>query len=513
MAEDAVNFFQRELHFVKGRGYGGTPFILPAFQKKIVRQLLGTKRRDGLRQYDEAYIEVPKKNGKTTLAAGLALYCLIMDKEPGAEIYSAASTREQAAKVFDVAARMVAVSPSLRALCRVVQHTKTIYLRHDISTYYKAVSADAGSQDGADPHAVIFDELHRQKNRDLWDVLTYGSDTREQPLSIAITTAGIESESPLCWEQHERARQVLEGTIVDPSFYPVIYAAGEKDDWTKEKTWRKANPGIAAGFLRVDRIKKLCDTAQLSPAAENSFRRLRLNQWVSQETRWLQLKAWDKGAKPFNPSDLHGKKCYVAYDLSSTTDITALCLLFPIGDEVFVIPHFWLPKVELLERSKRDKVPYDKWASLGLIHLTDGEIIDYRAVRQTINDLADIYEIKEIAYDPWNATQISLELQGDGFEMVQVRQGYRTLSAPMKELLRKVKSGTLRHGGNPVLRWMADCVVARSDPAGNIKPVKPDQTKDRKRIDGIVATIMGLDRIMRHQNTGSIYQTRGLQSV
>lgn len=511
----AVDFFQQELTFVKGRGYGGQPFILPPFQKRWVRDLLGTLKRDGLRQYDEAYLEIPKKNGKTTFAAGLALYCLLMDNEPGAEIYSAASTRDQASKVFDIAAQMVKKSRMLTDLCRVVEHTKTIYMREDITSFYKAVSSDAGGQDGADPHAVIFDELHRQKNRDLWDVLEMGSDTREQPLTIAITTAGIESESVLCWEQHERARQVIEGTIIDPSFYPVIFAAGEKEDWTSPKVWRKANPALRGRhpFLRIDRIQKLCSKAQVSPSAENSFRRLRLNQWVSQEERWLQIAIWDKCKKPFDVQALQGKDCFAAYDLSNTLDITALILLFPVEDEIMVVPHFWLPKEELAERSRRDKVPYDKWAAQNLIHTTDGNIIDYRAVRQTINDLGDIYNIKEIAYDPWNATQISLQLDGDGFKMVPVRQGYVSLSAPMKELLRLVMSNSIRHAGNPVLRWMADCVVARTDPADNIKPVKPDRNRSRKRIDGIVALIMGIDRIMRDESKASVYETRGLRSI
>lgn len=512
-ANDAVGFFEEELHFVKGRGYGRQPFILPAFQKKWVRDILGTVRRDGLRQYDEAYLEVPKKNGKTTFVAGLALYFLLMDNEPGAEIYSAASTRDQAAKVFDIAANMVRMNRVLDDAVRVVEHTKTMYLKNDISSFYKAVSADAGSQDGADPHAVIFDELHRQKNRDLWDVFAYGSDTREQPITVSITTAGIESESPLCWEQHERARQVIEGAITDPALYPVIFAAGEKDDWRKPSTWRKANPAIAAGFLRLDRIERLCKTAQLSPSAENAFRRLRLDQWVAQEERWLQVAEWDKCKKPFDLQALQGKTCFAAYDLSSTMDITALVFLFPIGEEIFVVPHFWMPKEKLAERSKTDRVPYDKWVAQNLIHVTEGSIIDYEAVRQTVNDLGDIYNVKEIGFDPWNATQISLQLQGDGFKMVPVRQGYATLSAPMKELFRKVMGKKIRHGGNPILRWMVDCVQARRDPANNIKPVKPDRAKSRKRIDGVVALIMGLDRIMRHENKRSIYETRGIQSV
>ena len=512
-AKEAVGFFEQQLHFVKGRGYGRQPFILPKFQRKWVRELLGTLKRNGLRQYDEAYLEVPKKNGKTTFVAGLALYFLLMDDEPGAEIYSAASTRDQASKVFDIAAQMVRMNRTLSDAVRVVEHTKTMYLKDDISSFYKAVSADAGSQDGADCHAVIFDELHRQKNRDLWDVLAYGSDTREQPMTVSITTAGIESESQLCWEQHERARQVIEGAIIDPNLYPVIFAAGEKDDWADPKTWMKANPAVAAGFLRMDRIEKACASAQLSPSAENSFRRLRLDQWVSQEERWLQLKAWDRCKKPFDLQALLGKTCFAAYDLSSTVDITALVFLFPMEDEIFVIPHFWMPKEKLAERSKKDKVPYDKWAAQGLIHLTDGNAIDYRAIIQTIKDLAELYDVKEIGYDPWNATQTSLELQGEGFTMVPVRQGYATLSAPMKELLRRVLDVKIRHGGHPILRWMVDCVVARTDPANNIKPVKPDRAKSRKRIDGIVALIMGLDRIMRHESKRSVYETRGIQVI
>jgi phage terminase large subunit-like protein len=502
-AQLAVNFFERLLTHTKGRNFAKKPFLLPRWQKTIISDLFGTVRRDGLRQYATAYVEVPKKNGKSELAAGIALLGLFMDDEPGAEIYSAASTRDQAGIVFRVAAQMVRNCPALHERCKIVDSTKTIFLKDDPGSFYRAISADAGTQDGINPHFVVFDELHRQKSRDLYSVLKYGTATRVQPLMFEITTAGIEGESPVCWEEHEYARQIIQGVFKDPSFYPVIYALGEDEDWTVEGEpasegkpatgWFKANPALG-DFLRLETMRSESEKAQRLPSEQNDFRRLRLDQWVSQETRWIPLREWDACAKVFNPHDLVGKPCYAAVDLSSTQDITALVLTFPVGDEFFVVPYFWLPKDNLRDRCVRDRVPYDIWAKQELIHLTDGNYIDHGFVRKTIQDLASIFEIREVAYDPWNAQQLGAELVGDGMTAFPFRQGYASLNEPSKWTERAVLARTIRHGGHPVLRWMMDCVTVSQDPAGNIKPVKPDRLKSSKRIDGVVAMIMANGR-------------------
>ena len=492
-----------------------------------MRDVFGTVRKsDGLRQYSTAYLEIPKKNGKSELAAGFALKMLFMDDEPGAEIYSAAATRDQASLVFKVAAQMVRNAPALHRRCKIVDSTKTIYLKDDPGSFYRAISADAGTQDGINPHGVVFDELHRQKNRNLWDVLTKGSDTRSQPLLLAITTAGIESESPLCWEQHEYARQVLEGVFDDPSFYACIYGLPEDEDWTFEGEpakgrkpatgWYKANPGLG-DFVRIERVRADAEKAKRLPSEQNSFRRFRLNQWVSQETRWLPLSEWDECKAPFNPNTLVGKKCYAALDVSGTQDLTAFVMAFPIGEEVFLLPHFWLPEANLQERVIRDRVPYDVWKGMGLLTLTPGNYIDHGFIRTAIigsgstKGFADLYQIEELAYDPWNAQQIGVEFASTGLTAFPMRQGFQSMNEPTKAFERGVLGRKIRHGGNPILRWNLDCVTVASDPAGNIKPVKPDRLKSSKRIVGIVAAIMANGRLeMQKGKPKSAYSDRGL---
>ena len=486
-AREAIWFFETQLTHTKGM-FARKPFILAPWQRQIISDLFGTIKRNKTRQYSTAYVEVPKKNGKSELAAGIALFCLLVDGEEGAEVYSAAATRDQAGIVFRVAAQMVRNNPELAAACRVIPSTKTILLKDDPNSFYKAISADAGTQDGINPSCVVFDELHRQKNRDLWDVLTYGSDTRGQPLTFAITTAGILGESPVCEEQHSYAESILKGIFKDPTFYPVVYGLDDKEDWTFEGEpakgkrpatgWYKANPALG-DFLPVDKVRAACEKAKRLPAEQNSFRRLRLNQWTSQETRWIPLAEWDACAEPFNPNELVGKRCFAGLDLSTTRDITALSLLFPVDDEIFVIPHFWIPEDKLHERSVRDRVPYDLWVKQGLIHTTPGNIIDYSYIRKTVNDLGDIYQFVEVGHDPWNATQVALDLAADGFKMIPIRQGFISMTAPSKELERLVMGRKLRHNGNPILRWMIDCASVAQDPAGNIKPVKPDRGRSR----------------------------------
>jgi len=355
---------------------------------------------------------VPTHNSE--LAAGVALYLLFGDGEPGAQVYSAAATRDQAGIVFRIAAAMVRRNPELLSLVNIVPSSKLIILKDDPTSFYKAISADAGNQDGINPHGVIFDELHRQKNRDLWNVLTYGSDTRDQPLLFAITTAGITEESELCWEQHERARQQIEGVTRDKSFYPVIYASGEKDDWTDPKTWLKANPsmeGNPGGFMKLDRVRSTFENARVSPAKENEFRRYRLSQWVAQESRWLQMEKWDACGTPFNPEVLVGRTCYAGLDLSSRLDVTALVLAFEItagelGEKGIdpdtqleaLLPFFWLPGDGI---NQRKPTSIGGWAKRGLIETTEGDLIDYDAIKIKLRDLRDVYDIREVGYDRW----------------------------------------------------------------------------------------------------------------
>jgi phage terminase large subunit-like protein len=323
---------------------------------------------------------------------------------------------------------------------------------------------------------------------------------------VMITTAGYDRNS-ICWQQHEYARQVAAGIVEDPTFYPAIFGAPMEADWTLPETWRAANPNFGVS-VQEEFLRQECEVAKSTPAYQNTFRRLYLNQWTQQETRWIDMGAWDGcgGALP----DLGGRVCYGGLDLASTTDIAALVLAFGPereGEPVWLMPFFWIPEEEMVERERRDRVPYGLWVRQGLVEATPGNVIDYGYIRRRINELAGRYDVREVAFDPWNATQLSVELMGDGLTMVEMRQGFGSLSAPSKELLRLTLAGQLGHGGNAVLRWMADNVTARQDPAGN---VKPDKAKSSGRIDGIVAAVMAIGRWSLHNAGRSVYEDRDL---
>ena len=506
---DHVVDFIKQLKHTKGK-FSGQEFILEKWQEKIIRDVFGTIREDGKRQYRTAYIEIPRKNGKTTFAAAMALYVLFVESQNDneSECYSGAADREQASLVFNQAASMIRNNPILSKRCKIIDSQKRI-VNYKTNSFYRAIPAEAAGAHGYNASCIIVDELHTQPNRDLVDTLITSQGAREEPLTIFLTTAGYDQNS-ICYEYHEYARQVNEGVIDDPSFYGVIYSADEKDDWEDEKTWEKANPNYGVS-INKDFLAQEARKAKQVPAYQNTFKRLYLNIWTAQEERWLDLDAWDSTAGEINLDSLAGRKCYAGLDLSSTTDISALVLVFPDDEDGYdVLPYFWLPGADLRERILRDKVNYDEWSKAGHIDLTEGNVIHYGAIREKIHKLNEIFEIVEIAYDRWGASKLVQDLEDDGFVIVPFGQGYASMNAPTQELMKLVLEHKLRHGGHPVLRWMADSVTVKQDPAGNLKPVKPDRRKSSKRIDGIVAMIMGLDRAIRHKENISVYEERGL---
>jgi len=509
-ADIAQRFFERILRHTKGE-WSGKLFKLPKWQRDVTRDIFGWKRSDGTRRYRTVYIEIPRKNGKTTWAAGIPLFSLFADDEPGAEVYSAAADREQASLVFNTAKEMFEQAPELQEHG---QAFKRIIVSNGFPQgVYRVLSADAYTKHGLNASCIVFDELHAQPSRELWDVLTTSTGARRQPLTIAITTAGFDRES-ICWELHEYARKVRDGIIEDPTFYPVIYAADESDDWTNEATWRKANPNLGVS-VKLEYLRTEYQRARMTPAYQNTFRRLHLNEWTQQDSRWLDITAWNKCGDPVDVKLLEGATCYAGLDLASSSDIAALVLCFPAEsgeDERYVwLPFFWVPQENLVERARKDRVPYDAWARDGLITATPGNVIDYERIARDIEALGQRFNIKEIAFDRWGAVQLSQQLAGAGFTMIGFGQGFASMSQPTRELLRVVLDGKLRHNGNPVLRWMADNLVVTQDPAGNIKPNK---AKSREKIDGIVAGVMALDRAMRNANEGkSVYESRGFDSA
>jgi phage terminase large subunit-like protein len=507
-ADLAVMFFEKLLIHVKGE-WAGEPFILSSWQRDdIIRPLFGWKRKsDGTRRYRRAYIELPRGNGKSTLVAGIALLLVFVDDEPGAEVYGAASDREQAAIVFDLAKQMVEASP-------VLSHRAETYKRSVVvpssASVYRVLSADVKTKHGFNAHGVIADELHAWPSRELWDVLTTGTRSRRQPLVVAITTAGYDRES-ICWEQHEYARQVLEGIIVDDEFFAYVRAADEEDDWTDPKTWRKANPGLGV-TVKEEYLAAECKRAQLTPAYLNTFLRLHLNRWTQQDVRWLPLEAWDDCDAEVDV--VVGQAGFGGLDLASTVDIASFLLDFPPGPDDpelhTVLPFFWIPEENMRERALRDRVPYDAWVRQGFIKATPGNVIDYAQIVADIVELGKRFHIREIAFDRWGAIQMSQQLEAEGFTMVAFGQGFASMSGPTKELLRLTLDKKIAHGGHPVLRWMADNMMVTTDPAGNMKP---DKKKSREKIDGIVALIMALDRAIRQGESGSVYETRGLVTL
>lgn len=491
--QHVVSFFEKFLYQSQGQ-WAGKPFQLMDWQKyEVLMPMFGWKRKDGTRRYRIAYIEIPKKNGKSTLSSGLALYLLVADKEPGAQVFAAASDKEQASIVFSESANMVRASHSLSGRLDIIDSKKRILYKNNAS-YYRVLSADAFRAEGLNIHGLIFDELHAQPDRRLWDALRYGGAARRQPLLASITTAGYDRHS-ICWEQHDYASKVRDGVFEDITFFPYIRAASENDDWTKEETWRKANPSLGV-TINIDSFASDCKEAQDSPTKENSFKRYRLNVWTEQENRWLQMAQWDKGSDSIDESEFEFSECYSGLDLSSTTDVSAFAMVFVRGEKKFIIPRFWIPKDNALARERRDRVPYTTWERQGLIKFTEGNVVDYDVIRADINDLGKRFNIKNINTDRWNATQIINQLVNDGFTVVPFGQGFGDLSAPTKEFERIVLDETLVHGGNPILRWMASNVSVKTDPAGNIKPVKPEH-QNANKIDGIVAGIMGLGGYLR----------------
>lgn len=506
-ADAAIGFIQHYLTHTKGR-WAGEAFDLLDWQIELLTELFGRVNKDGNRQYRLCYVEIPKKNGKSELAAAIALYLQTNDGEKGAEIYSAAADRDQAAIVFNVAAQMVRNDDDLAGALKLIDSQKRM-VDYQTGNVYRVLSSESHTKHGINAHGMVFDELHAQPNRDLWDTLTYGSGlARTQPLTFVITTAGFDRNS-ICWELHERARRIMKGISEDPTFLPVIYGLEDKDDWEKEKNWLKVNPSTDIIFS-ADSLRDDYRLALEIPAQESEFKRKRLNLWTASDVPWLNMKKWDACNLDFNERSLEGRMCYSGLDLSSTIDLTALAHVFPpITDRepYKVIIKFWIPEDNMWQRTKRDKVPYDIWTREKYITTTPGDIIDYTWIRHELKEDKKKYEIKEVAYDPHNARQLMLQIRDeDDFEIIEIAQNWG-MSEPAKDLEVKIASKQIAYNTNPVLRWMADNVVVHIGPSGNYKP---DKRKSTEKIDGIIALIMALHRATINTDSTSKYEDEGM---
>lgn len=517
VARQAIAFFALLKHS-KGE-WAGRPFVLEPWQQFVIASLIGWRRQDGTRRFRSGYLEVARKNGKSTLAAGLGLYLLVADGEPGAEVYTAATKRDQARITHGEATRMAKSSQAIRSQVNIVRDNIHIVAT---ASKYEPLGADADTMDGLNLHGGIIDELHAHKTRDVWDVLDTSTGSRRQPLLFAITTAGY-SRNSICWEHHEYTKKVLTRTIDDDSWFGMIYALdrtdeqGEEDDdadaWDDEQVWVKANPNLGVSKKWDDMRRKALRAGEM-PSALNAFLRKELDIWTQAETKWLPRDHWDACAVAVDADGLRGRTAYGGLDLASVSDITAFVLVFPpqVDEDAYqVLCRFWIPQYAMHERTRKDRVPYEAWVRQGHIEATPGNVIDYDWVLAQIDDDMQAYDVHEIAFDRWGASQIQtklMELGGEDF-LVQFGQGYRSMSPAMKELEKLILGHKLTHGNNPVLTWMADNLVSRRDPAGNIKP---DREKSTEKIDGMVALIMALDRAVRHEPPRrSVYEDRGLE--
>jgi len=504
--------FVRYLSHTKGQ-WKGTSFELMPWQERIIRDVFGiVNRKSRFRQFKQAYCEIPKKAGKSELAAAVALFLLAGDGEPTAEVYGCACDKQQASIVFDVAVDMVELFPLLKENIKLNISTKSMRYK-PTGGVYRVCSSESYSKHGLNASGVVFDELHAQPDRRLFDVMTHGSgDARRQPLTFMISTAGNNQYS-IGYEVHTKALDILQGRKTDPAFYPLIYGAGPDDDWTDPEVWKRANPSIGV-TVPIERIAEACESAKQNAAEENLFRQLHLNQWVKQSVRWIPLEKWDECAGAVDEDGLKGRACYGGLDLSKSEDITAFVLVFPPkedGGTYTIIPHFWIPQDNMQKRALKDHVPYDIWHQKGYLEATPGNVISYRHITEKIAELAKQYDIKEIAFDRWGATQIYQDLEDEGHEVIQYGQGYKDMSPAAQELFRLIQGGKIAHGGQPVLRWMADNVVITQDAAGNIKP---DKNKSSEKIDGIVALIMALDRAIKREDKGAArYAKRGILTL
>lgn len=502
-AQWAIGFFGFLQHW-KGR-WAGRPVTLEPWQAFIVGSLFGWKRRDGTRRFRLAFIELPRKNGKSTIGAGLAILATFFDGEAGAEGYCVATARKQARIVFDCARQFALRSASLAARLFIGQHAIAL---ERVGSKLEPVSADTPQQHGLNASFAIVDELHAHKSSELVDIIETSMAARDQPLLVEITTAGVGQDS-LCWQHHDYTLKVLEQVLPeDDGWFGFIAAADPEDDWTKAATWRKANLNLGVSvnqsYLR-DQVAK----ARELVTAQNSFKRAHLNLWVEQAERWLDVVAWDHCAAPVAPFGT--RVVFGGLDLAATRDMTTIVwIAIDEAGIVDVVARFWIPSAALERRDRTAQVAFRQWIADGLLVATPGDVVDYAAVRSTILEDATTFGVSEIGYDPWNAQQLAGELEAAGLVMVPIRPGFPTMHDPTAALGERVIAKTLRHGGHAILRWMAGNMVVTRDNDGRIKP---DRKHASEKIDGIVALIMALDRLNRATSAPSVYETRGLMVV
>lgn len=506
-AERAEQFFSLLVH-TKGK-WAGTQFNLLGWQsQEFIRPLFGWKRPDGTRRFRTAYEEVPSKNGKSEKAAGIALKLTRADRELGAEVYAAAGDKDQGRIIFETAKAMVEGSPQLRRKARILRDA-IVWESAVSGSVFRVVSADAPGKYGLNVHGLVFDELWVQPNRELWDALNEMTGSREQPLTVALTTAGIFDPTSICWEQHDYAERVAQGLVEDPHYLGVIYGAEPEDDWRVPETWRKANPSLGvtkSEEYMAERAKRAAN----QPSYLNTFLRLHLGIWTKQLTRWIPVERWDETADLIKPGALKARTCVGGLHLVASTDITAWMLLFPAEDGYEVLGRFFVPEARMANLDERTSGQASAWAREGFLTVTPGDTTDYEAITTQVSKDAQTFDIQEIAYHRFGATQLANQLQDAGLEITPVTTGMAHLSPATKEFERRIMNKGFRHGGNPVLRWMVSNMAAKQDGDGNLKI---DSQRSADTVVGPVALVMALSRAMLQETGPSVYEERGLVTL
>lgn len=541
--DDLVHGAERGLYFdvaaaayaIKFFGYmklaegahAGQPFNLEAFQRFIVGSLFGWMGSDGFRRFRTAYVEIGKGNGKSPLAGGIGLKGLVADDEEGAEIYSAAVTRDQAKIVFSDAEKMVEKSDPLAR--RIEQHVNNLMVL-STNSFFRPVSSEARGLDGKRVHMALIDELHEHPSSAVVDKMRAGTKGRRQALIFEITNSGYDRQT-VCYHHHDYSLRILSGAEQNDSWFAYVcqldvcdkcrsegktMPACEKcDQWTDEKVWLKANPNLGVS-ITLKYLREQVREALGMPSKQNIVKRLNFCIWTEQASRWIDMDVWTQCglAGPIDRASLKGRRCYAGVDLSSTMDLTAKALLFPptADDPLYrVLWSFWIPELSLVRRTEDERAMIKNWAQQKFITLTQGNVVDYGLMRESLGDDADEFKLEEIGYDPWNATQLATDCTADGLLVVPVRQGFATLAEPTKKFGEWLVDGKIDHGANPVAAWMAGNMSVATDPAGNIKP---DKSTSTTRIDGIVAAIIAGSRAIVHgEEPDSVYETRGLLTL
>lgn len=508
-AKLAINFFERVLRHTSDEWYG-KPFRLTPWQREATTAIFQTDE-NGRRLIRQVYIEIPKKTGKTEWAAGLALMSLVLDPNPGAQVYIAAAGLRQTQNVFRACCKMIEQSPHLRNMLRVLRSTNRILKRSDPDSFIAAVAADGDLTDGVNPSCVIADELHRWRTRkqmENWDVLSLGGIARRETLVVALTTAGTRDDSPLAWRYHEKTEKQAAGVINDPHFYGRIYAAPQGANWESEETWIQANPSLKqrGGFLDLEKIREAYIAATTNPEEARAFRRYYLNIWDQRDDRVIDMAQWDACLGDFRCAgwpdaqalieNFRHLPCWVGVDLSMTTDLSAVAAVFLEGDKYYVVPFFWLPDEGIRKRELRDGMPYSSWAREGYLETCPGNAIDPRGIKERILWIRNNCDLREVCLDPYNTREMSVQLVEEGVPCIEIRQTFTGTSEATKKLLHLVATQKLAHGGHPILRWNASCLTLKTDGNDLVRPAKPDRERDSSRIDGISATINAIARAM-----------------